>query len=305
MFSRVAAGIVLAGFAWTASCYNNAPTDTITAAASGPTSGAVHVLAYERPLPATTTTKPPVTTTRPVVTTPPTTTTTTIPIGAYQESIEDELRRIFQRVQTVLLTEYPYYSRGPNIVALQELLGMRQVDGVYGPQTRAVHIESLGGPRAAIRLWYPPTWGEGLYEYYPHYLPSDEDPYGYGSGCHNRLPDPYTCERLPTLEDLVNTYFLPEDRAWAFRVAFCESSGRPEDVFNEEVSHALAVGWFQHLKKYWETGYRKGRAWDAGFGGYSIFDPIANVGVAAHLFYTSGDQHWNPSKSCWKDTTHA
>jgi hypothetical protein len=26
---------------------------------------------------------------------------------------------------------------------------------------------------------------------------------------------------------------------------------------------------------------------------------ISLVAVAAHLFYTSGPQHWNPSRACW------
>lgn len=298
MLSRIATGTFLVIImAWIGSCTNDV-IDKDVLPMSG-TSGTKVVTAIPQHSATTTTTLPILV----AVTT--TSTTTTTFITPAKPTIDEELRVVAERLENILTSEYGYYTRGPEIVELQKILGISEVDGIYGPRTRSLHIEHLGGPRAAIRLWYPQTWGQGLYEYYPHYLPSDEDPYGYGSGCHNRLPDPYTCERLPTLEDLVNTYFFPEDRAWAFRVAFCESSGQPEDVFNEGVSSALAVGWFQHLKKYWETGYRKGRSWNAGFGGYSIFDPVANVGVAAHLFYTSGDQHWNPSKHCWKDTAHA
>ena len=38
---------------------------------------------------------------------------------------------------------------------------------------------------------------------------------------------------------------------WALRVAFCESSAQPSDVSSVEVSSALALGWFQHLAKFW------------------------------------------------------
>lgn len=304
MLSRIATGTLFVFMAWIASCTIDTADRDIAPMSGDRGTKVVTAIPQQATSGATTTTTLSIL----VAVTTTSTTTTTLDlsnIGPAKPTIDEELRAIAEQLQSILISEYGYYTRSPEIVELQKILGITVADGIYGPRTRGLHIEHLGGPRAAIRLWYPPTWGQGLYEYYPHYLPSDEDPYGYGSGCHNRLPDPYTCERLPTLGDLINTYFLPEDRAWAFRVAFCESSGEPEDVFNEEISSALAVGWFQHLKKYWETGYRRGRAWDAGFGGYSIFDPIANVGVAAHLFYTSGDQHWNPSKSCWKDTPHA
>ena len=31
----------------------------------------------------------------------------------------------------------------------------------------------------------------------------------------------------------------------------------------------------------------------------SPYDLENNIRVAAHLFYTSGKHHWNPSKKCW------
>ncbi len=306
MLSRITAGIVITVLAWTASCFGGEVTkNTGVSGLSLPSPTTVlSVLSKEETIQTTTTSiqVPAIT-----VLTTTSTTTTTLSIGTHKEGIDTELNEMYEEmVEQVLETEYTFYSRGPDIEILQEVLGMEEeeIDGIYGPATRGAHLESLGGPLAAIRLWYPSDWGEELHEYYPHYLNEEEDPYWRGTGCEGRLPDPYTCDHLPTLDDLIRTYFLPEDRAWAFRVVFCESSGQPDDVFNEAVSSALAVGWFQHLKKYWDTGYRKGRAWDAGFGGYSIFDPIANVGVAAHLFYTSGAHHWNPSKHCWRNTPH-
>tara|TARA_Y100000034_G_scaffold135260_1_gene206447 strand:- start:199 stop:1107 length:909 start_codon:yes stop_codon:yes gene_type:complete len=191
--------------------------------------------------------------------------------------IEMELQEILDNAYEPVVTEYEFYSRGPDIMELQQFLDVDMVDGIYGPQTRAAHIEFLGGPEAAVKLWYAPTW--------------DEDIYVDGG--------------LPTLNDLVNIFFFPEDRVWALRVAMCESSGQPTDAVSTAVhSSSGASGWFQHLPKFWETGNQEGRVWDAGFEGNSILDPVANVGTAAYLFYRDGDRHWNPSKSCWGGTPH-
>ena len=96
------------------------------------------------------------------------------------------------------------------------------------------------------------------------------------------------------LESLVREYFEPEDRDWAMRVAFCESSAQPWHDRNLAVSPALAVGAFQMLARYWPA-----RSSAAGFAGFSAYDMRANVATAAHLFYSSGPHHWNPSRSCW------
>ena len=69
---------------------------------------------------------------------------------------------------------------------------------------------------------------------------------------------------------------------------------KPTDTYNSAVSWAHAKGAFQHLHKYWNL-----RRSLAGFEGFDIFDLEANTGVASWLFYTSGPQHWNPSKHCW------
>jgi hypothetical protein len=174
--------------------------------------------------------------------------------------------------------EYRYYERSPRVVALQEELGLRSVDGVYGPQTRKAHIEALGGPHNAIIIFYPEVW-------------NTETPCSHGC-----LPGD-SHYLLPTLGELINQYFLPEDRELAHQIAFCESSGRSWHIGSEVVSHAFAVGWFQHLAKYWPDRSEK-----AGWGDYHPFHAEANVAVASWLFYNSGVHHWNPSKSCWKDT---
>ena len=101
----------------------------------------------------------------------------------------------------------------------------------------------------------------------------------------------------PTLNELVNAYFLPQDREWALKVAFCESSAEPDDKFSE-ITHPKsgATGWFQHMPEFWmERSYR------SGFTGFAMNHPKANVGVASWLFYEyGGSRHWNSSKSCWQ-----
>ena len=101
----------------------------------------------------------------------------------------------------------------------------------------------------------------------------------------------------PSLNEYVNIYFRVEDRSWAIRVAFCESSADPKDQFSEAVNdESGAVGWFQHLPKWWDE-----RSVKAGFEGFEMNHPEANVGVASWLYYKyGGSSHWNSSKSCWQ-----
>jgi|TARA_B110000263_G_scaffold249873_1_gene269009 hypothetical protein len=161
------------------------------------------------------------------------------------------------------------------VVALQEELGVQSIDGIYGPKTRKAHIESLGGPHALLYRNYP-EFGQVL------------------------TPCSHECEpgdghyELPTLGELINEYFLPEDRELAHMIAFCESSGQTHHIGSDVVSSALAVGWFQHLARYWGERSEK-----AGWGDYHPFHGRANVAVASWLFYSSGVHHWNPSKACW------
>ena len=113
--------------------------------------------------------------------------------------------------------------------------------------------------------------------------------------CH--IDEERWLSHYPTLNEYINEYFLPEDRGWALRVAFCESSGKPKDQFNEAVNDEYgATGWFQHLPKFWIE-----RSVKAGFSGFAINHPKANVGVASWLFYKGGgSRHWKSSKSCWQ-----
>lgn len=100
-----------------------------------------------------------------------------------------------------------------------------------------------------------------------------------------------------TLGYFVDEYFLPEDRSWALRVAFCESSARPGDTTSTaHHSSSGASGWFQHLPKFWVE-----RSSKAGVAGSGIMEPEVNVLVAAWLLYETpqGKGHWNESKYCW------
>lgn len=82
---------------------------------------------------------------------------------------------------------------------------------------------------------------------------------------------------------LVETYFQPEDVPWAMRVMWCESKGDP----NAKNPRSSASGLFQHLATYWPE-----RSAKAGWAGASIFDPEANIAVAAWLYSWGGSSHW-------------
>ena len=185
------------------------------------------------------------TATAPVLTTTTTTTTTTTP---------------------PLMYNYPFgmYKRGSDVVELQEFLGMKQVDGIYGSRTRKAHIKHLGGAEAVLADWHPD------------------------------LPTRFHQDKK-TLRELVDIYWLDDHSEWALRVAFCESSAMPDDTHNDAVSDALAVGAFQILAKFWS--FRSERA---NMEGFSPFDLEANVATGADLFYNGGgSKHWSPSKKCW------
>ncbi len=82
---------------------------------------------------------------------------------------------------------------------------------------------------------------------------------------------------------LVEAYFLPGDVPWAMRVLRCESQG---DAAAKN-PRSTASGLFQHLARLWPE-----RAARAGWPAADVFDPTANVAVAAWLYYTDGRGHW-------------
>lgn len=90
---------------------------------------------------------------------------------------------------------------------------------------------------------------------------------------------------------LVDKYFDDGDFDRAMEIIQCESGGDP----NAKNPRSTASGAFQHLASMWPD-----RSVKAGWAGYSVFDPEANVAVAAWLVYEGGGwSHWNASKSCW------
>ncbi len=195
----------------------------------------------------------------------------------------------YEQIPLLIDNLYGFWEKGPHIIELQRMLGMDFVDGIYGPSTRRAHMEWFGSFEAAQRYFFDrETW------YLETVRSSPEEEAGWK---HNWAE----WDSPPTLEQLVDIYFEPADKAWALRVAFCESSALPSDTYSNAVSSALAVGWFQHLSKFWLQ-----RSQISGWGGYDIFDSEPNVAVAAWLFYETGgaERHWNPSRSCWKDTPH-
>tara|TARA_Y100001949_G_scaffold167888_1_gene166006 strand:- start:226 stop:969 length:744 start_codon:yes stop_codon:yes gene_type:complete len=113
-----------------------------------------------------------------------------------------------------------------------------------------------------------------------------------GRSCH--FNEEIWLSHLPTLGELIEAYFEPEDREFFTWLAYCESSGKPQDIYSDAIHRtSKATGWFQHLPKFWEE-----RSVKAGFEGFPIDHPVANVGVAAWLFYEDGGaKHW---KACTK-----
>jgi hypothetical protein len=116
--------------------------------------------------------------------------------------------------------------------------------------------------------------------------------------CH--IPVSVYVNQQPTLRQLVIRFFAPADWGWAIRAAFCESSAQPDDWYSDKVHVSSgATGWFQHMPQYWLD-----RSSKAGFSGFPANHPVANVGVAAWLLYSTpqGKGHWWPSRSCWETT---
>jgi hypothetical protein len=78
--------------------------------------------------------------------------------------------------------------------------------------------------------------------------------------------------------------YFPEDRIdWALRIIECESHGDP--LAKNPTS--TASGLFQHLASLWDE-----RAIAAGWEDADVFDPFANIAVAAWLLDTGGPGHW-------------
>lgn len=88
---------------------------------------------------------------------------------------------------------------------------------------------------------------------------------------------------------LVSAYFSADKVETALCVMKWESGGNPT-AYNSKYG---ASGLFQHLKGYWRE-----RSSAAGWGGADIFNPEANVAVAAWLQAAGGWGHWSTYRHC-------
>lgn len=107
---------------------------------------------------------------------------------------------------------------------------------------------------------------------------------------HDLVPD--AVSGVTDWRPLVGHFFEPGDVGRALRVIRCESGG------NASAKNPLstASGLFQHLGSLWGE-----RSAAAGWSGSDVFDPVANVAVAAWLVYDNGGwSHWSPSAGCWR-----
>ncbi len=110
-------------------------------------------------------------------------------------------------------------------------------------------------------------------------------PYDY----HDLVPE--VIDSLDDWRPLVSAFFRPEHVDRALRVMRCESRGNP----TAKNPTSTASGLFQHLGSLWAE-----RSAEAGWSGADVFDPVANVAVAAWLVYDGGGwSHWRPSLGCW------
>lgn len=107
---------------------------------------------------------------------------------------------------------------------------------------------------------------------------------------YDLVPDEISA--LSDWRPLVTQYFEPHHVDRALRIIGCESGGNPA----AKNPTSTASGLFQHLASMWPE-----RSVSAGWSGSDVFDPVANVAVAAWLVYDFGGwAHWYPSASCWR-----
>jgi len=103
---------------------------------------------------------------------------------------------------------------------------------------------------------------------------------------------PAEVNRVSDWRPLVSHFFEPRHVDRALGIIACESGGRTQ----AKNPTSTASGLFQHLGSMWAK-----RSVNAGWGGSDIFDPVANVAVAAWLVYDDGGwSHWSPSSGCWR-----
>ncbi len=90
---------------------------------------------------------------------------------------------------------------------------------------------------------------------------------------------------------LIAAFFEDRHIQRAQRILWCESTGDPL----AKNPRSTASGLFQHLGSLWPE-----RSVDSGWEDADVFDPVANIAVAAWLVYEGGGwSHWDASRNCW------
>ncbi len=108
-------------------------------------------------------------------------------------------------------------------------------------------------------------------------------PYVEPEAPHSHPPRSYS-EGVEQWRGLVTIYFPAEWVEWGLTIMSCESGGNP--LAKSPIS--TASGLFQHLASYWQD-----RSARAGWAGADIFNPEANIAVAAWLLDGGkGWRHW-------------
>ena len=96
----------------------------------------------------------------------------------------------------------------------------------------------------------------------------------------------HTDRWTPIVEEALEDYGLESELDTFMRVLWCESKGRPYAVNPTSGTSGL----MQHMPQYWDW-----RAEEAGFAGYSVFNPVANIFASVWLLALPdivGWKHW-------------
>ncbi|NND83889.1 MAG: hypothetical protein HKN46_01935 [Acidimicrobiia bacterium] len=148
-----------------------------------------------------------------------------------------------------------------------------------------------------VKEFVEPAYGQTLNQWFGCDIPKRDAvcilrDIGVGALVPEGPDDPADRESIERWRPLVSQFFEEDDVDRALDVMWCESRG---DRWAKN-PNSTASGLFQHLASMWGD-----RAPQAGFAGADVFDPVANVGVAAWLVYERGGwSHWYPSESCWR-----
>jgi hypothetical protein len=102
------------------------------------------------------------------------------------------------------------------------------------------------------------------------------------NGPYDNISDEFTWA-VERWRPIVDTYFDDDRVEWALRIMECESHGDPL----AKNPNSSASGLFQHLARLWPE-----RAAAAGWEDSDVFDPFANIAVAAWLLDNGGSSHW-------------